>query len=41
MRFIINHPALTDLPFIMETPRTDTEEDISNMAIARKMISKP
>ncbi len=41
MRFIINHPALTDLPFIMETPRTDTEEDISNMAIARKMIRKP
>ncbi|MGB9721144.1 MAG: deoxyribonuclease IV [bacterium] len=38
MKFIINHSALRHLPFIMETPRTDTKEDLVNMSIARKMI---
>ncbi len=38
MKFVINHPCLRHLPFIMETPRTDTEEDIMNMEIARSLI---
>jgi len=40
MEFIINHPVLNHLPFIMETPRIDTEEDLINMSVARKMITK-
>ncbi len=38
MEFIINHPELKNLPFIMETPRTGITEDLMNMAMARKMI---
>ncbi len=38
MAFIINHPALRHLPFIMETPRTDTREDLMNMQVARKLV---
>ncbi len=38
MEFIINHPELKDLPFIMETPRTGIKEDLMNMAEARRMI---
>jgi|UniRef100_A0A7V3RJ12 deoxyribonuclease-4 len=41
MGFIINHPKLKHLPFIMETPRNDTEEDLMNMDIARKLIKNP
>lgn len=40
MGFIINHPALNHLPFIMETPRTDTTEDLLNMRVARKLVKK-
>ncbi len=40
MAFIINHHALRHLPFIMETPRTDTREDLMNMQVARKLIHK-
>lgn len=38
MAFIINHPALRHLPFIMETPRTDTREDLMNMQVTRELI---
>ncbi len=40
MRFIINHPALRHLPFIMETPRTSYEDDLMNMTAARNMITE-
>ncbi|MGQ9464671.1 MAG: deoxyribonuclease IV [bacterium] len=38
MKFIINHHTLKHLPFIMETPRTDTQEDLMNMRVARELI---
>ncbi|MEO0142316.1 MAG: deoxyribonuclease IV [candidate division WOR-3 bacterium] len=38
MKYIINHPRLRHLPFIMETPRTDTKEDIMNMEIAQNLV---
>ncbi|MEO0123535.1 MAG: deoxyribonuclease IV [candidate division WOR-3 bacterium] len=41
MKFIINHPGLKDLPFIMETPRAGIKEDLMNMAMAREMIRNP
>jgi len=41
MEFIINHPAFKHLPFIMETPRTGINEDLLNMATAKKMIRNP
>lgn len=38
MRHILRHPALQDLPFIMETPRTNLKEDRMNMAEVRRLL---
>jgi deoxyribonuclease-4 len=38
-RTLINHPLLTRLPGIMETPRTDTVEDLKNMETIRSLIA--
>jgi deoxyribonuclease-4 len=37
-RSLINHPQLTGLPGIMETPRKDTVEDLKNMKVIRSLI---
>ena len=37
-RCLINHPLLRHLPGIMETPRTDTVEDLKNMKVIRKLV---
>lgn len=37
MRRIINHPALKDLPFILETPKKSAEDDPMNLAVVRKL----
>jgi len=39
MRYILQHPALTNLPFIMETPRMDVKDDLMNLATAEKLLS--
>jgi deoxyribonuclease-4 len=36
-RLLVNHPLLRDLPGIMETPRRDTVEDLSNMKVIRSL----
>lgn len=38
MRHILRHPALQDLPFIMETPRTNLKEDQMNLAEVRRLL---
>jgi len=40
MRHILNHPSLQNLPFIMETPRTDLKEDLMNMETVKRLLSK-
>ena len=37
-RYLVNHPLLRSLPGIMETPRTDTVEDLKNMKVIRRLI---
>ena len=37
-RNIVNHPLLTHLPGIMETPRKDLKDDVRNMKIMRSLI---
>jgi deoxyribonuclease-4 len=37
-RGIVNHPLLRHLPGIMETPRTDTVEDLRNMKVIRSLV---
>ncbi len=37
-RYLINHPLLKHLPGIMETPRTDTVEDLKNMEVIRSLV---
>jgi deoxyribonuclease-4 len=37
-RNIVNHPSLTHLPGIMETPRKDTVEDLKNMRVIRSLV---
>jgi len=37
---IINHPALRDLPFIMETPKKDPEDDKRNMSVIKRLSAK-
>jgi deoxyribonuclease-4 len=37
-RNIVNHPSLRHLPGIMETPRTDTVEDLKNMKVIRSLV---
>jgi len=39
-RNIINHPLLTHLPGIMETPRKDPEDDLRNMKVMKSLIKK-
>jgi len=39
-RYLINHPLLRHVPGIMETPRTDTVEDLKNMKVIRGLIDK-
>jgi deoxyribonuclease-4 len=39
-RYLVNHPLLRHLPGIMETPRTDTIEDLKNMKVIRRLIDK-
>jgi deoxyribonuclease-4 len=38
MYHILHHAALQYLPFIMETPRTNSEEDLMNMKTVRQLI---
>uniref|UniRef100_A0A7V3UZR4 Probable endonuclease 4 n=1 Tax=candidate division WOR-3 bacterium TaxID=2052148 RepID=A0A7V3UZR4_UNCW3 len=37
-REIVNHPLLSKLPGIMETPRTGIKEDLENMSIIRSLV---
>jgi len=37
-RCLINHPSIRDLPGIMETPRTDTLEDLKNMNVIESLV---
>lgn len=39
-RYLINHPSVKHLPGIMETPRTDTVEDLKNMKVVRGLIDR-
>ena len=41
MYHILHHPALQNLPFIMETPRTNLKEDLMNMKKVRKLLAQP
>ena len=36
-RIIVNHPLLTHLPAIMETPRADEKDDRRNMQVVRRL----
>ena len=40
-RHLINHPSLSSLPGIMETPRKDTVEDLKNMKVIRSLVALP
>lgn len=40
MEFIIRHPRLHHLPFIMETPRYGPREDLMNLEAVRRMIGE-
>jgi len=37
-RRIVNHPQLSHLPAIMETPRKNEEDDLKNMSVVRGLI---
>lgn len=37
MKAILNHPKLKDLPFILETPKKNEEDDIANLNTVRKL----
>jgi deoxyribonuclease-4 len=37
-RSLVNHPLLSPLPGIMETPRKDTVEDVKNMRVIRSLV---
>jgi deoxyribonuclease IV len=37
-RCLVNHPLLSHLPGIMETPRKDTVEDLKNMKVIRSLV---
>jgi len=38
-RCLVNHPLLSHLPGIMETPRKDTVEDLKNMKVIRSLVN--
>ena len=40
MFHVLHHPALQELPFIMETPRTGIKEDIMNMKKVRQWLTR-
>ncbi len=40
MKYILHHPALAQLPFIMETPRTNLKEDRMNMRTVRRLLKE-
>jgi len=40
MFHILHHHALKDLPFIMETPRTNLKEDLMNMTMVRQLLAQ-
>jgi len=39
-RCLVNHPLLSHLPGIMETPRKDTIEDLKNMKVIRSLVDR-
>jgi len=39
-RYLVNHPLLAHLPGIMETPRSDTVEDLKNMEVIQSLVEK-
>jgi deoxyribonuclease-4 len=39
-RNIVNHPLLTHLPGIMETPRKDLKDDLRNMRVMKRLMKK-
>ena len=39
-RYLVNHPLLSHLPGIMETPRKDTVEDLKNMKVIRSLVEE-
>ncbi len=39
-RRIVNHPLLSHLPGIMETPRRDTVEDLKNMKVIKSLVQE-
>ena len=39
-RSILNHPALRDLPFILETPKDSDEDDIRNLSMVRELYDE-
>jgi len=41
MYHILHHDALKNLPFIMETPRTNLKEDLMNMTKVRQLLVQP
>lgn len=40
MKRIINHPRLKDLPFILETPKKNDDDDLMNLTTVRKLRDK-
>lgn len=40
MGYILNHPSLRNMPFIMETPRISSKEDIMNMRTVQSLLNK-
>jgi len=40
MAYILNHPSLQHLPFIMETPRTNLKEDKMNMKMVKNLTKE-
>ena len=38
-RALVNHKYLKDLPFILETPKHDEEDDLKNINLAKSLIS--
>lgn len=40
IRYILNHPSLKNLPFIMETPRMSLKDDLMNLRAVRRYLGK-
>jgi len=39
-RLLLNHPRLSTLPFIMETPKKSEEDDRKNMRVVKRLLRK-